>query len=189
LDVAGETYVGVGTLPRRVSANIFTMTVSSTAANTTSEINLVSPGQPVIAGTVTVPSDFWEVGKSIVIKGAGFYSSTTTTPGNFTLKLKIGSTVVLSTASIPYMVSQSSQVFAFSTTLTCRATGAGGSVMGQWSPVMYDSSNLMRSLPFVNVTPVSVDLSASRDISFTWQDTVADALNTKTLTNFYVDSQ
>lgn len=185
LDVARDIYSGVNSVPQRAGGTIFAMTASSTSINTTAEINLVGTG----SGTVTIPSTFWEMGRSLKVKGTGFYSSTTTTPGNFTLKVKIGTTVVLSTASVGYVVSQSSQVFAFSATLTCRATGASGSVIGQSAFGVFDNINGFRALPVVNATPVSVDLSASRDISFTWQDSVASTLNFKTLTNFWISSE
>jgi len=179
-----------GNLTSVPTGNIFTMTISSTVSNTTAETNMVSAGQPVIAGTVTIQSNFWTVGRSIEIKGTGFYSSSPTAPGNFHLKIKIGSTVVLSTSSVPYVVNQSSQVFSFWTTLTCGVTGAGGSVIGQTVFGVYDNTNGFRALPsIVNLLPVSVDLSAARDISFTWQDTVASINNSKTLTNFSISSE
>jgi len=185
LDVSSEAYVGVATLQQRVGGNIFTMTASSTSANTTSEINLVATG----SGTISIPAAFWQVGKNIKIRGTGYYSSTTTTPGTFTLKLKVGSTVVFSTTTAGYALSQTNQLFAFSSYITCRATGASGSVIGQTAFGIYDSTNGFRALPAVNVNPVSADLSATGDIAFTWQDSVASTLNSKTLTNFIVDSQ
>lgn len=185
ITIGGDAIVGNNIVAQRVGGNIFTMTASSVSASSTGEINLVAIG----SGTVTIPSTFWTVGKSLAIKGAGFYSSTTTTPGNFSLRIKIGTTVILSTTSVGYVVTQSSQVFGFSTTLTCRATGSSGSVIGQTIFVVYDTTNGARALPGVAASPVTVDLSASRDISFTWQDSVSDALNTKTLTNFTVDSK
>lgn len=183
-NITGDALVGTASVNQRVGGNIFTMTASSTSANSTGEINLVATG----SGTVTIPSSFWSVGKSLKIKGAGVYGSTTT-PGNFTLKIKVGTTVVLTTATVSYVASQVNQLFAFSATLTCRATGASGSLMGQTAFGLYDTTNGFRAIPAVNTSPVSVDLSAARDISFTWQDSSASPGNTKTLTNFSILSE
>lgn len=175
-----------GTVTQRLGGNLFTMVQSSVSANTTAETNLV---RVLSTQTITIPAIFWQSGKSIAIKGAGFYSSTTTTPGNFTLKFKIGSTVILTTATVSYVASQSTQTFAFSTTLACRATGSSGSLMGQTVFGVYDTTNGFRALPAINTIPVTIDLSIDNAVSFTWQDSVASVLNTKTLTNFTVDSR
>lgn len=181
---SGQVDILTGVVPHRVGGNIFTMTTSSTSANTTGEINLVANG----TGTITVPAAFWSVGKSIKIKGSGYYSSHSA-PGSYTLKIKVGSTVILTTATVNYVASQTNNLFEFSLIFTCRATGSSGLLMGQGSFSVFDTTNGMQILSAVNTSPVSIDLSTSNDISFTWQDSVASSNNTKTLTNFSVGSE
>lgn len=181
---SGQVDILTGVVPHRVGGNIFTMTISSTSANTTGEINLVANG----TGTITVPAAFWSVGKSIKIKGSGYYSSHSA-PGSYTLKIKVGSTVILTTATVNYVASQTNNLFEFSLIFTCRATGSSGLLMGQGSFSVFDTTNGMKILPAVNTSPVSINLSTSNDISFTWQDSVASSNNTKTLTNFSVGAE
>ncbi len=178
--LSGST--GGATTSTDTDETLFAMTSSSTSANTTSEINLVGSG----VGSVAVPSTFWAAGKSIVINASGYLSSTTTAPGLYYTKIKVGSTVVSISSGI-YAGGYENLSFNYSMILTCRATGVSGSLMGQ-AQVAFEPLTGGFSVA-TNLIPFTIDLSVSNNISFTWQDTVASSLNTKTLTSFMVRSQ
>lgn len=67
---------------------IFSQTATRTITNTTTETSQFSTG----VGTLTLPANFFKVGKTIRLMLRG-YISTTGTP-NATIRIKLGSTVI-----------------------------------------------------------------------------------------------
>lgn len=68
---------------------LFVQTASATIANSTTETTISSTG----VGRLTLPANFFIIGRTIRITGRGFHSSTANP--NITLKIKFGSTVML----------------------------------------------------------------------------------------------
>lgn len=164
------------------NGTIFAMTVSSSVSNSTSETNIVGVG----SGTVTLPANYLQVGKSVRIMARGVYT-TTTTAGNLTVKLKFGSTVIVSTANLVLVSSQTTpQFWGFSITLTVRSSGASGTLMGNTALVMYDTVNGGRLFPMTMLMPVSVDMTTTQDISLTSQFSLANSSISMTASNFVV---
>lgn len=181
---AGAVETLQGTLPQRVMGSIFTMMVSSTISNTSSEINVVNTG----TGTITIPPGFWEPGRNIVIKAAGIYT-TTTTPGSFTFKLKFGTTIIVSTASFPLVDNQTNQLWSFGITLAIRSIGASGTLVGNSALVMFDTTNGMRAFPTYMLAPVTLNMTTSQDTGITAQFGTANTNNQFTTGNFSVFAQ
>ena len=163
------------------NGTIFAMTASSSVTNSTAETNVVGLG----SGTITLPSNYLAVGKTLRIKASGTYISTTSA-GSFTFKFKLGNTVIVSTASIPLVDNQINQLWSFGIALTCRSSGSSGTVFGNTSFGMYDGTNGYRNAPMTMISPVTVDTTVSQQISITAQFSVANASNTFTTTNFVV---
>ncbi len=163
------------------NGTIFAMTASSSVTNSAVETNVVGVG----SGTVTLPANYLQVAKTLRVKASGIYTSTTTA-GTITFKFKLGTTVIVSTASINLPATQTNQLWSFGLALTVRSSGASGTVFGNTAFGLNDATNGWKTCPMTMTTPVTVDMTAAQDISITAQFSVANASNTFTTTNFVV---
>jgi hypothetical protein len=160
---------------------IFTQTATGTVANTTTETSFVSTG----VGTLTLPANFFVAGKTIRVKGYGFH----TTSGTPTLrvKLKIGSTIVLDTG-VQTSTAASNDGFTFEGLVTCRTTGATGTVFGQGYYIeKLTSPGAVNNFAWTNTATTTIDTTASSLIDVTVQWGTANASNTISLTNLTVE--
>lgn len=178
---ASAIILNPGTLPQRVMGTIFTMTSSSSSSNSSSEDNVVNIG----TGTLTIPASFWESGRNLRIKSSGLYTSTTTA-GVLSFRMKLGTTVIVSTTSIPLVDNQTNQLWSFGVTLAVRSVGSSGQVMGNSALVMYDSSNGLRTFPTTMTAAQTFDMTASQAVSITAQFGTKNVNNIFTTTNFLV---
>lgn len=163
------------------NGTIFSMTTSSTVVNSSAETNVVGAG----SGQITLPANYLQVGKTLRVKASGIYTSTST-PGVFTFKFKLGSTVIVSTASVPLSVSQVNQLWSFGMALTVRSAGASGTVFANTAFGMFDTSNGYRVFPLTMTSATTVDTTASQQMSITAQFGTAHSSNSFTTTNFVV---
>lgn len=163
------------------NGTIFAMTTSSTVVNSSAETNIIGAG----SGVITLPANYLQTGKTLRVKASGLYTSTTTA-GVLTVKFKLGSTVILSSASFPLVDNQTNQFWSFGIALTCRSAGATGTVQGNTSFGMFDTTNGYRNFPMTSTTTSTIDTTASQQISLTVQFGTANSSNTITNTNFVV---
>lgn len=77
-----------------IQRTIFVQTASVTVANTVTETTLIGTG----AGTVTLPANYGQSGRSLLIEGFGYHSA----GGNPTIQIRIykGTTVLLDTTAV-----------------------------------------------------------------------------------------
>lgn len=154
------------------SRTLFVQTASGVCANTTTETNISSTG----VGTLTLPSNFFVVGKTLKIKAFGFHSSTGTP--NLTIKIKLGSTVICTTGAHATH-GGSNHGIEIDALITCRTTGGSGTVFAQG--VVHDDTD---HIPMVNTTTSTISTTSSQALTITAQWGTASASNTITLTNF-----
>jgi hypothetical protein len=154
---------------------IFTQTATGTAANTASETTISSTG----VGTLTLPTDFFVVGKTLRIRGKGFHSSTASPTLN--LKVKFGSTVINATGTHTHH-NATNGYFDFECDITCRTTGAGGTVFSQG--IFTDATD---HVSMGNTATISVNTTTTQAITVTAQWSVASASNTISMTNLTVE--
>lgn len=164
------------------NGTIFAMTTSSSVTNSTSETDVVGTGQ----GTRTLPANYLQPGKTLRLKASGIYSTNSTSPGVLTFKFKLGSTVIVSTASLPLVASQTNQLWSFGVALTVRSAGSSGTVFANTSFGMFDSTNSFRTFPMTMTGATTVDTTVSQLVSITAQFGTASSNNSLTTTNFVV---
>lgn len=157
---------------------IFTQTATGTAANTTSETTISSTG----TGTLTLPADFFTVGKKIRLTGFGIHSGTASP--NLTIKIKFGSTVILTTGAVA-TGNSTNEGFNIAADITCRSTGVSGTVMSGGNYI--ENATTPRSFGMVNTGTVTVNTTVSQAITVTAQWSVANASNTISLQDFAVE--
>jgi len=149
-----------------------TMTASATVANSTSETSLLG----TITGGKTLAAGSLVVGKSLRVRAWGVLSSTGNP--NLTVRVKLGSTVVATTGAVAQVGTPSQAGWELDGILTCRTTGASGSVFAQGC--FRYGANLV---PLAATAAVTVDTTAAQVLDATAQWSVADAGNTMTATN------
>ena len=175
----GANFWGTSAGPSRYPfpRTIFTATADKTVGGTGTETTLFGTG----VGTLTLPANFFVVGRTIRAQLSGYVSDT----GSPTMqvRVKLGSTVI-ATALSGALIATTTRPFIVDVLLTCRTTGATGAFMAQISERYASSGDSTYSL---TTATVAVDTTASQvlDVMLTWG--TSDALNTATITNAVVD--
>jgi hypothetical protein len=170
------TYINNAGVNQSHSGTLFTQTSDATCANTTTETTLTSTG----VGTLTLPANFFVSGKTIKLQAYGFHSSTS--GATLTIRVKLGSTTILTATGSSG--TDTNAVIIMDTMITCRTTGASGTVAGQG--VYSEMGNSPNFRQMVNTSTVTVDTTASQAITMTAQWSAAAAGRTITVTNLSV---
>src|SRR3989338_1100211 len=165
---------------------IFTQTATATVANTTTETTLVSTG----IGIATLPANFFVAGKTIRITASGVYSNVVTIP---TLQLRVGlggiaGTVVLDTgANSSGGKNMSNRFWQVDGIITCRTTGASGTVFSQGQYIQASSAVAAAIRDMENTTTSTIDTTAGQQIVVSMAWGIADAGDTISCTNLVIE--
>ena len=165
-----QTYVDG--ITQTLSGVIFTSTADATVANSTTETSVIGSG----IGTKTLPANFFVAGKTVRIRVKGIFSTTGTPTVN--VKAKLGSTLIVETTAIATSGTIANDEFEVEIYLTCRTTGATGTVIGS-GKFRYDNSTnagLHIGMPATSAT--TIDTTASQVLDITWTWGAASASNT-----------
>jgi hypothetical protein len=157
-----------------VTGCVFTQTATVTVSNTTTETTLVGSG----SGSVTLPAGFHLAGKTVRIRASGIYS-TQAVPITLNIRVKYGSVTVLETGDETPSGSVSSKGWSLDVEITCRTTGATGTVFTQsYGGFMhYSNARTLQGWDFSSTATTTIDTTASQAISITadWGGGVAAA--------------
>lgn len=155
---------------------LFTQTADKSVTNTTSETSIIGTG----IGTLTLPANFFSVGKTIRITVSGVYSTVAVTGDTVTIKVKYGSTVIGSTATTSLLAGASNLYFWAECLITCRSLGASGTVQISGGTT-YNISTVggLAEDPMNNgAATTTVDTTASSLLDVTVTHSAANASNT-----------
>ncbi len=161
------------------SARVFVATADATVGNTIDEGTLIGSG----VGSLTLPAAFFTVGRTLRIHSSGHHSATGT--ATITLRVKLGSVEVLASAPF-YPMSVSTKPWSIDTEITCRSTGASGTVMAQGVFRYYTESepdNGESCFPMGGTTTVTIDTTGTLAVNMTADWGTAAVGNTITGTN------
>lgn len=158
--------------------SLFVQTATATCANTTTETTISSTG----VGTLTLPANFFVAGKTIKIKGWGYHSSTTNP--NLTIKVKFGSTVILTTGAHT-MHNDTNSLWELNADITCRTTGGSGTVFAQGLFADYGTNG--DHVQMVNTATTTISTTSSQAITITAQWGTASSSNTISLSNLTLE--
>ena len=161
----------------------YTQGASVTVDTTASETTLLSSTGSV-GGLLLLKNDF-TVGKTYRVSGCGVFSNTGTP--TLTVKVKLGSTDVLSTGAITTVTGASNREFSFSGLITVKSLGGSGTVNGQGIFVETLATGVSLNYPMTNASAVTVDTTANQTVNVTAQWSASSASNTITLTNFVLE--
>ena len=112
---------------------IFSATASATA-DAAAEETLIGTG----VGTTTLPANFFVAGKTVRIKANGHLTDSVMN-GAFEVKLKLGATEIATTGSNTPPSGASSAGWELEAVITCRTTGATGTVFAQGRMLVHDN--------------------------------------------------
>jgi hypothetical protein len=155
-----------------VNTCLFTQTANKNVSATTTETSLIGTG----VGTLTLPANFWVVGKALRIKIRGFFSRTN---GNVTFRFKLGAVTIVASATASSGVG-ANDCFEVTVDCTCRTTGATGAFFAQGNYFNFNNGN---NLQMVSVATVASDTTVSSAVDTTIEFSVSNAGNTFTSTN------
>lgn len=192
----GLTIAGSGTLPatstqtyimdmrtavnqNRYQLPVFSQTASVTVGNTTTETTLIGAG----TGSVTLPANFFIQGKSIRLQMRGVVSSTG--GPNTRIRVKLGATTILDSGAVA-SAAGTNDGFVIDVLITCRTTGATGTVFAQGSyQELIVGANIL-DLAATATSTVDTTGTLALDITQEWGTMAAG--NTLTATNFVVEN-
>jgi hypothetical protein len=158
--------------------------------NSTTQTSLFGTSVAAAAAKYTIPANYFQIGRQLLIKAAGRFSNVTAAPGNFTFDLKFGSTVVFTSGAIAISTTVHTNVsFDLEVLLTCRAIGSGtiATLMGQGKWItegLSATANIaaVSSLPVTSpVVGTGFDSTAAQLVDLFGTFSVANAANSITV--------
>ena len=140
---------------------IFTGTADATVGNTTTETSIMPTG----IGTLTLPANFWTIGKSVRIRLRGIISKgTTSVTRKYTLYH--GAVTIKTNTTAAGTTAITNQGWEFEAVLTCRSTGATGTIMAHMRQFHYGLSD--PTMELTATTTIDTTASALLDYKFQW---------------------
>ena len=171
----GTAWTEYGPPPR----SLYTATASGTVANTVTETTLIGSG----VGSLTLPANYYSgAGRTLYVYASGYYSNTGTPTLN--IRLKHGATALAATGAVTTTTGATNWEWSFSGYVTCRTTGATGTVILQGEFLINTSATAVARYAMVNTATVTIDTAATQVLGLTAQWGTASASNTITATNF-----
>lgn len=111
---------------KQVMSNVlFTQTASQTVTNTVTETTIIGTG----VGTLTLPANFFVAGKTIRMRIGGIYTTPLAAVPSLLIKVKYGTTIIATVTTTSLLSGATNLEFDGEILITCRTTGATGTVM------------------------------------------------------------
>lgn len=146
--------------------DLLVQVANGTVTNTTTETTLFS----TVVGSDEMLANFLHIGKKIDISAFGLYSAT----GAISLRIRVylNSTVVLDTGTFNPN-SATNELFEISGSITCRTTGATGTVWALGAFQEMSTSHKVKSM--TNTSAITIDTTANQTLNITAQWSSASA--------------
>jgi hypothetical protein len=168
-----------------VVTNIFskTSTTTITASVTNAESSLSGTG----VGSLTLPANFLTVGKTIVFKVAGVFT-TSANSATMTFRLKIGSVILATTSLLDPNNNLTNGIWTAEGRFVVYSTGVSGSMIGQALFNRATSTTAITTDPMPNASAVTgINTTGTNILDATIQYSQATVGNNFTCTNFTVE--
>jgi len=144
---------------------IYTQIADGVVSSTTSETTVLSTAIGGLADLSNqFPANFWTQGKSLKVSILGKFS-TGASGGNWTWKFKLGGTTVFNTSAVALTNSATDNGFLIEFFLTCRATGASGTITATATVTRF--GNTMSGTNQPSDATVDTTSAATMDITVT----------------------
>lgn len=146
------------------SGVIFVATADK-ATSGTAAISMLGTG----VGSLTLPANFFTVGKTLKIYMTGTLT-TAAAPGTVTLIAKLGSVTICTSAATTPTVSLTNVQWTLEVSMTCRTTGASGTVVGT-GRLTYGTT--MATIAMPATAAVTVNTTTSNAVAVTSTNSIA----------------
>lgn len=139
-----------------LEAWIYAATASVTLTGTTNEVDLISATGE---GNKTLPKEWFREGRTLKVTAGGRHSTPASSPTTMTFKLYLNAINVVSTIAITPATSMTNRGWQTTFYVTCRTTGAGGTIMpyGHYTASGSATGGIGRVGDAVSTAPVSYD--------------------------------
>jgi hypothetical protein len=155
---------------------LFTQVTPVTVSNSTAETSLFNDS--VALGSRTLGAAYLTTGRTVNIKIQG-HRSAIGSP-TFTIKVKFGSTVLLTSAAIPCSVGTNGY-FEVEVRVTCITWGTNATLRAQGH--VAEGNGPVSRYPLVNSAPITLNTQVSQLVEVTLQWSVADLANSVVVTH------
>lgn len=159
-----------------LSGCIFTSTADAGVTNSIAETSVIGAG----VGTLTLPANFLSPGRTIRVTVRGHFSDDAVTPGTVTLLVKLGGTTVCTSGARTPTAGVSSDFWSLEADITCRTSGASGTVMGHGNATTPAAAFTSLNWPMINTGTTTIDTTATQAVDVTWDWGTADSDNSAT---------
>ena len=165
---------------------IFTQTADKTVTNTVSETTIIGTG----VGTLTLPANFFVAGKTIRLRIGGIYSTPALSTPSVVINIKYGSTVLATVTTTGLLAGASALKFEGEVLITCRTTGATGTVMThgdiEYSTGVAGTVNIDTLNNGGAATTIDTTASSLLDVTVTWDTATTTRIATSIVTTVEV---
>ncbi len=153
-------------------------TASATLASSDAETSIV----PTVSGSMTLAAGYFgSAGKSIHVRVMGVISNTSTP--TLRIRMKLGSVTVIDSTAVTTPSSLSNHIFIADAYITCRTTGATGTVFAQGH---LQTGGSFFGMPNTAASS-AIDLTGTLLLAVTGQWGSLSASNTLTVTHLFVE--
>ncbi len=159
-------------------------TASTTVGGTATETTLTGTS----LGTRVIPANWFTVGRTVRVTARGHLSTDAATPATLNLRLKFGSTSIVATGDQTPAAGLASRYWEVSVLLTCRTTGATGTVFGQGHFIHAPSAAgdaVIWDMEATAATTIDTTAAQTVDLTADWGGTDVD--DTITATHLLVE--
>lgn len=169
-----------------IGGAIFTQTADATVTNSVAETSIIGTG----VGTTTLPANFFVAGKTIRLRIGGIYSTPALATPSIVIKVKYGATVLATVTTSSLLSGATNLEFDGEISITCRSTGATGTVMAH-GDIEY-STGLAGTIsvdPLNNAgatTTINTTTSNALDCTVAWDTATATRIVKSTVTTIEV---
>jgi hypothetical protein len=181
----------VNGMTRSFVGTLFTSSANGTCGGTGTETSIIGTG----VGTTTLPANFFVAGKSLRITMYGAYSTKASGNGTLVIKVKLGATAILALPATTPTANLTKLPFVIDAIITCRTTGATGTVIGQGDLFLANATaqtGVSYTLPnqgsdaLTAVANIDTTGTLAVDVTATWG--TSDAANTISSTNVSIEA-
>lgn len=138
-----------------------------------------STAENAFASAYTIDANTLHAEQTLRLVASGVYGSKAIAPGNLTLRLKFGATV-LAAATIALVTSLTNRAFSISADLIVRTIGATGTIEVQGIVTVFTAAGVAVLYELVNTGTITIDTTAGADLGISAQFDTSDAANTIT---------
>jgi len=159
------------------------LTPGATVTAAAAETSLFGTG----VGSLTLPANFFDVGRTIRVRLTGYNSTDATTPGTLTINIKVGGTTVMTTGARTPSVGLTNDYVDIIADIVCRSVGAPGSVIGQGKMTRVTSTgggSTLWGMVATATTAATTTGTLAVDVTATW----SLAVNSITITNAVLEA-